>query len=57
MTVIIERFTDKTPIKFSDVLEKPQVITLGNIDYFEIKQDKKTSTFALTDICSFFVLE
>ena len=35
MTIVIERFTDKEPIKFTNVTEVPKVVTLGNIAYFE----------------------
>ena len=56
MTIVIERFTDKEPIKFTNITEVPKVVTLGNIAYFEVKQDKQTSLFILTDIRSYFVL-
>ena len=56
MTIVIERFTDKEPIKFPNVTEVPKVVTLGNTAYFEVKQDKQTSLFILTDIRSYFVL-
>ena len=53
MTIVIERFTDKEPIKFPNVTEVPKVVTLGNIAYFEVKQDKQVSLFILTDIRSY----
>ena len=56
MTIVIERFADKEPIKFPNVTEVPKVTTLGNIAYFEVKQDKQVSLFVLTDIRSYFVL-
>lgn len=55
MTVTIERFTNRSPLKFSDVTETPKVITLGNIAYFEVKQEGTKHMFVLADICNFAV--
>lgn len=55
MTIVIERFTDKEPIKFPNVTETPKVITLGNITYFEVKQEETKHMFVLADICNFTV--
>lgn len=55
MTVTIERFTNRSPLKFSDVTETPKVITLGNIVYLEVKQERTKHMFVLADICNFAV--
>lgn len=55
MTITIERFTNRSPLKFSNVTETPKVITLGNVAYFEIKQEETKHMFVLADICNFTV--